>query len=97
MLRIITDNKWRPFRYSSEVPDKEWISSFDHLDRNEATRFFCYRGSWYSLDEFTVFTYAADTGDFKGWDGMLGQSYFSGILIKISKDGEMYKIGRYMS
>jgi hypothetical protein len=38
-----------------------------------------------------------DTETFKGWDGYSSDSAFSGVLIKISKDGEEYKIGTFNS
>lgn len=33
--------------------------------------------------------------DFKGWDGYASDSYFSGVLIKLSRDGEEYMVGTY--
>ena len=36
----------------------------------------------------------ADIG-FRGWDGYANDTYFSGTIIKLSSDGERYKIGRY--
>ena len=31
----------------------------------------------------------------KGWDGYISDSFFSGVLIKISDDNEEYQIGTY--
>jgi hypothetical protein len=35
--------------------------------------------------------------ELKDWDGYQSDSYFSGVVIKISPDGEQYKIGTYFS
>lgn len=32
-----------------------------------------------------------------GWDGYHGDSYFSGIVIKLSPDGEQYQVGKYIT
>lgn len=58
--------------------------------------FFQYKSSWYSMSDFM------NLGDncspeFQGWHGYHNDSFFSGILIKISGDGEEYQVGRYCS
>lgn len=50
--------------------------------------FFCYRGVWYSLDQF-------ERRDLDGWDGARCDSFFSGVLIKVDSDGERYQVGTF--
>jgi hypothetical protein len=85
---IRTNNHWRPFRYRNEVPALVLADQFDYQAEDVLDGFFRYRGSWYHLDQFTVL--AID-----GWDGSLADSAFSGVVIKLSRDGEHYKVGRW--
>lgn len=39
--------------------------------------------------------HSADSS-FSGWDGYHSDSYFSGIVIKLSPDGEQYQVGTYI-
>jgi hypothetical protein len=89
---IRTDHKWRPFVYSYEVPAKILASEFDYQDREETIDgFFEYHGCWYHLDQF-MRTSAEGLG-LLGWDGYAGDSFFSGVAIKLSSDGETYQVG----
>lgn len=99
---ITTNHHWRAFAYRSDVPEKiladrfDWATEDDHQDG-----FFNYRGWWwwYHLDEFTaVPRHPGPTmpDPLAGWDGYHGDSYFSGVVIKISPDGERYRIGTYI-
>jgi hypothetical protein len=97
-LNVATNHRWRDFVYRSDVPAKvladrfDWTNEDDHYDG-----FFNYRGWWYHLSEFErcppVTQQASDP--FNGWDGYHADSYFSGVLIKLSKDGEQYQVGTY--
>jgi hypothetical protein len=93
MNNVTTDNKWKQFKYGNEVPDKVLSENFDWLEE-KTDGFFVYRKSWYHVSEFMN---VPDTETFKGWDGYSSDSAFSGVLIKISKDGEEYKIGTFNS
>jgi hypothetical protein len=89
-LVIYTDNKWKNFKYGYEVPKKVLKSQFDYLkDGEELDGFFKYRNYWYHLSDFMTTTIPK-------WDGAAGDSYFSGVLIKVSKDGEKYKAAHYI-
>ena len=89
-MKIRTDGKWHNFKYRYEVPARVLKSEFDWLDEEDGSDgFIYYKGSWYHLSMF-------ERGGPAGWDGHHGDSYFSGVLIKVSRDGEQYKIATYM-
>lgn len=89
-LTIKTNSQWRPIIYGYELTEKErkefdWISDIDNAS------FFKYKGTVYSLDDFIV----CESEEFKGWDGVYNETYFSGVAIKLSKGGEYVKAARY--
>lgn len=95
--KIYTNNHWRPFKYRNEVPDKVLENDFDYLDEEHGgdDQFIHYRGTWYHTSDFMRLD---GTSPFPGnWQGCAGDSYFSGVLIEISEDGEAYKIATYIS
>ena len=96
---IRTDHKWKNLRYRYEVPSRALTAKFDYQDASEESGvtdgFFCYLGIWYHLDEFTRLDCMTEDSPFSGWDGYAGDSFFSGVLIKLSEDGEQYQVGRY--
>ena len=97
-MKIITDNKWKLFIYGSDLTEKE-RKDFDWEKDIDSTNFIRYRNRVYSVNEFMRFDYNKGKvpTEFSGWDGYLGDSYFSGIVIKMSDNGEAYKIGTYIS
>jgi len=96
-LTIRTDNKWKQFKYGDEVPESVMRDQFDHLDEDEAyDSFFQYRGYWYHLSDFMRIDPGAPR-EMRKWDGYLSDSYFSGVVIKVSEDGEEYMVGTFMS
>ena len=107
-LTIRTNNQWREFVYRYDVPADVLASQFDYQDPEETLDgFFQYRGTWYHLDQFMRIEpmspgdpHALRPGDdspLKGWHGYHGDSYFSGVLIRLSDDGERYQIATYFS
>ena len=85
-MTVQTNNHWRNFSYRSEVPPAVLADEFDYQDPEESIDgFFCYRKRWYHLDEFM-------RGGPEGWHGFHGDSYFSGVAIRISDDGEQYQV-----
>jgi len=96
-LTIKTDNKWKPFKYRDEVPASVLEDDFDYLDEEEGyDGFFQYRDVWYHVSEFMRIYPGAPRRMYE-WDGYLSDSYFSGIVIKVSEDGEEYKVGTYIA
>ena len=95
-LRITTDHKWRQFKYRGEVPQSILNSEFNYQDEDEAVDgFICYRGTWYHLDHFMVLRNGHPFPS--QWHGYTPDSFFSGVVIEISDDGEEYRIGTYIS
>ena len=97
MLTIKTNRQWRDFTYRYDVPEKVLDSDFDYLDAEETVDgFFQYRGVWYHLDGFMRLSTDAPEG-MQGWSGYVSDSFFSGVLIRLSDDGEQYQIATYYS
>ena len=93
-MKIKTNNRWRPFKYRYEVPEKVLRGQFDYQNADDAIDgFMHYRGRWYHVDEFM----RAEGGPLAAWHGYASDSFFSGAVIRISEDGERYQIGTYYS
>jgi len=91
-MEIITDYKWKSLLCFYELTKKE-KQDLDWIEE-ETARVFRYRGNVYSLDEFM----AIPNGAFPTkWHGYHSDSFFSGILIEVSEDGEQYRVGTYIS
>jgi hypothetical protein len=99
-VTIKSDKKWHTFKYGYELP-KKYRKEFDYLiDEEYETRSFAYyRRNYYDINEFQRMPKIQneDGSEFAKWDGYMQDSYFSGILIKVSSDGERYKIGMFYS
>lgn len=88
-MQIITNNKPRFTIDYSELTERERVD-FDYCDSGT---FFRYRGATYDLGEFMPCN-----GAFAGnWHGYTNDTYFSGILIRLSNDGESVIVARFYS
>jgi hypothetical protein len=106
VVTIKSDRKWRNLLYGYELPKKQ-RKEFDYIKSDEEfeTRNFAkYHGQYYDINEFQVLPIIGDASgkhvvypEFRGWDGYMNDTYSSGVLIKLSSDGEQYKIGRFYS
>lgn len=99
MLTIQTDNKYRNTLYGYELTAKE-RAEFDYLTDDEVSEhsFFRYKGKCYDLGEFMRCELnGACPEEWSKWDGYYSDSYFSGILVKYSRDYEQIKIATYYS
>lgn len=96
-LKIKTDKKWKNFVYRHDVPAKILKNEFDWLNEEQEDGFFKFLGTWYHTSMFMRLDDKDPKSPFKGWDGYHGDSYFSGVVIKLASDGEQYKVGRYYS
>lgn len=91
-MKIKTNGHWRSFVYRWEVPPRVLATQFDWQNPDEYTDgFFCYRGHWYHLADFLRFE------DDSGWHGYATDSFFSGVVIRLSSGGERYQIGTYIT
>ena len=94
-LQIITDGKWKNIKYGYEVP-KSVLDDCDWLSEEEKTDgWIQYRKTWYHVKEFSRVT--SQSPFTPNWDGYLGDSFFSGVVIEFAANGEQYKIGTYIS
>jgi len=93
---IQTDHKWKNLLYGYELTKTE-RKDFDYLtdDEIDCQSFFRYRKRVYSLDQFMRLN--TECPVMSQWHGSCGDSYFSGILIKLSDDGEQYMVATYIS
>ena len=77
--KIVTNNVPRDILCWYDLTDNE-REELDYIDDDNGM-FFRYRGDIYDIGEFM-------RTDIPGWDGAIGTSYFSGILIKLTDDNE---------
>ena len=92
-MEIVTNNNWRDVVYGFDLPEK-LRADFDYLDDIECAQFVKYRGQFYDLGDFVRLD---KNSPFTGWHGYLGSTYFSGVLVKLSRDGDQVMVGRYFS
>jgi hypothetical protein len=96
---ITTNWQARDLIDASELTEEE-REEFDYLDWDKIERgedsasFFRYKGTLYDLGEFQRVPTVSD-GLYQGWDGYQSDTYFSGLLIKLTDDGEGVIVGRY--
>jgi len=94
-MEVITDHKWKYFKYSYEVPAKVIDLEFDHLGEEEKKDYFIlYRRCWYHISDFMALSSISSLP--LQWQGYAPDSYSTGVLIEISNDGESYRIGTYI-
>tara|TARA_R100000656_G_scaffold104176_4_gene76408 strand:- start:5062 stop:5364 length:303 start_codon:yes stop_codon:yes gene_type:complete len=93
---ITTNHQWRDFVYHYDVPAEVLADQFDYHDPEEVhDGYFCYRGHWYHLDQFTRIPKGSDMLD--KWDGAHADGFFCGVVVKLSDDGEQFKVGTYIA
>jgi hypothetical protein len=106
-MTIRTNHQPRKLLDSSSVPTKILKSEFDWLKNddgdddsddcdNYSYGFIHYLGIWYHTSEFIRLDKNSNLS-LLGFDGYHGDSYFSGVLIKISADGESVTMATYYS
>jgi hypothetical protein len=59
-------------------------------DIDQETDYFVYKGNRYNINEVEV-----APASFKGWNGIVTESFFSGILVKWVDNYEGVIVGRY--
>lgn len=91
--KIYSNYQWREFMYRDEVPQSVLDDEFSYHDDDVTDGYFRYKGVWYHLD---MFMRGDPTGD-GYWDGAHGDSFFSGVVIKLSDDGDAFQVGTYIA
>lgn len=102
-IRIITDHKWRDLKYGYELAPK-WRKEFTWIDSAEfdLTEFVVYRKWVYPVSEFMAlnrgsFTNTPADSPLAAWDGYISDSFFSGVVVRFSRDCEQVQVGRFIS
>jgi hypothetical protein len=97
-MKLITNNQPRLLIDAYELTATE-RTEFDYLDwqaidqGNDSATFFRYRGRLYDLGEFMRST----DPNLKGWHGYAADSFFSGVVIKLSDDGDYVTVATYLA
>jgi len=92
-LNIKTDHKWRSFLYCDSIP-QDIMDEYDWLDEEDKIYgWINYKGHYYHVSDFL-----RSSGELLelGWSGYYSDSFFSGVVIELSNDGEEYRIGTYI-
>jgi hypothetical protein len=102
-LTIITNNVPRPLVYGFELTEKE-RAEFDYYkdaEELDCSMFVRYLGEVYALDQFTRhgsnWCRLPEFSPLNEWHGHHNDSFFSGILIRLSDDGETCVMGCFYS
>lgn len=93
-ITIKTNNQPRELLSWFDLTEAEQ-KEFDYYDNPEeetGTDFFRYRGQVYTLSDFMRLD---DLEHFPNWHGHKGQSYFSGLLVRLIDSGDGVIVGRY--
>jgi len=90
--QIISNFHWNNFLYGYELTPKE-KEDYDWIEPEEidGSSFLRYKNNIYSLAEFLTAYHVED------WDGIFTDTFFSGVVIKLSEDGEQYQIGTLLA
>ena len=94
-MQIITNKIPRPMCTFLELPAKVQ-ADFDYVeeDGQYSARFVQYKGWWYDVYDTQSIHRSLGFDQFKGWDGIASDSYFSGVLFKFADDDSVI-VGRY--
>ena len=94
-MNIYTNNHRHYPVWGCELNQKEkkyWESLLDNVDDYE---FIYYKNNYYLLNDFMRTCRMSD--EFKGWDGYISDTFFSGVLIKYNAEHESYQLATYYS
>lgn len=99
-MKIKTNNVPRTLVYGYELTEKETVE-FDYLspdERNER-EFVRYKGQVYDMGEFmridkSVAPHSQRDG-WENWHGYSSDTFFSGVLVRFSGDGESVVMATY--
>ena len=93
-MEIITNNRPRPLACLADLPAKVQ-ADFDYVENYDLSyRFVQYKGCWYDVYDSQSITRELGFDQFKGWHGIVSDSFFSGILFRLVGDDGVV-VGRY--
>ena len=87
-MKIKTNNQPRDILTWYDLTPAEQ-KEFDYFDPVNIGNFFRYKGNVYDIGE------AMRIEGIEDWQGCYSETAFSGVLIKISSDGETIIVGQY--
>lgn len=95
-MKINTNNVVRPLVSGLDLTQNE-REEYDHIDDDDLAgyQFFRYRNQMYYLGDFM--RCGVDERFGKKWHGYLAQSFFHGLLVRISHDGDGVIVGEYFA
>ena len=89
-MTIRTDHKWHAFKYFMDLTEKQ-KAELDWID-DDCAPVLVYKGWPFALDQFMRIEHSSELKD---WHGIHNDTFFSGVLIRLSDDGEKYQIATY--
>lgn len=103
-LTIRTNNVPRDVLYGHDLTERE-RAEFDWMDWSEpegdgwASSFIRYKGVVYHLNDFERISREPhpQRPGLEKWHGMQGDSFFSGVVVRIIGDGERVVMGTYFA
>lgn len=95
-MNILTNGHEREFLDWTVIPTNV-KREYAHMSLEEmGTGWIKYKGIYRHLSDFVMADSFEEFTD-HGWHGYVSDCAFSGVVIKVSDDGETYVIGRYFS
>ena len=98
-IEVITNNVPRLLLDYDQLPENVAKDEFDYIE-DESGSFFKYKGNYYDLGDMMVIDHNREClpDAFKGWDAYIGDSYFSGIVVKlVHGDPDYIIVGMYVA
>lgn len=86
-MTIKTNGHYREVIGGYELTEKE-RKEFDYITDFDVGSFVRYKGELYDLNDI-------ERSNIEGWDGMVTDTFFSGILFKFGEGFETVKVGRF--
>ena len=96
-MRIKTNNVPRLLLYGYELSIKE-REEFDYISEDDfANRAFAkYKGQLYDTHEFCTTRGMPEDSPLRTWDGYMGDSFFSGVLVRFTHDNDRVIMATYI-
>jgi hypothetical protein len=100
--KVITNNQPRLVIDAYQLTEQE-RAEFDYIDWHkvatgqESADFFRYKGTVYDLAEFQTTNGMPEFSPLRQWDGYMSDSFFSGIVVRYSADGDEVTVGRFLA
>jgi len=106
--KLTSNWQYRDLVCLADLPEKDQ-KEFDYIDDSEkySLHFVHYRGAWYDVNDSQRIEVERRDTDRLGWshyvhpgeplahfDAIITDSYFSGVVFKLSDDGESVIVGR---